>query len=67
MEDTRATLGRNGVDILIDMSLKDGVVDVRRQGDVIILVWLIVGDVALNVINAYASQVGISESTKREF
>lgn len=65
--DTRATSGRNGVDILIDMSLKDGVVDVRRQGDVIILVWLIVGDVALNVINAYASQVGIGESTKRKF
>jgi hypothetical protein len=49
------------------MSLKDGVVDVRRQGDVIVLVWLIVGDVALNVINAYASQVGIGESTKRKF
>jgi exonuclease III len=30
---TGTTSGRNGVDILIDMSLKDGVVDVRRQGD----------------------------------
>jgi hypothetical protein len=30
--------GRNGVDILIDKSLKDRVVDVRRQGDRIILV-----------------------------
>ena len=27
---TGATLGRNGVGILIDRSLKDGVVDVRR-------------------------------------
>jgi hypothetical protein len=36
------------------MSLKDGVVDVRRQDDRIILVRLVVGDSALNVISAYA-------------
>ena len=30
---TGATSGRNGVGILIDRSLKDGVVDVRRRGD----------------------------------
>lgn len=29
---------RNGVGVLIDKSLKDGVADVRRQGDRIILV-----------------------------
>jgi hypothetical protein len=52
---------------LIDRSLKDGVVDVRRQGDRIILVQLVVGDSALNVISAYAPQVGLSESTKRQF
>lgn len=32
-----------------------------------ILVRLVVGDVALNVISAYAPQVGLSESTKRQF
>ena len=47
--------GRNGVGILIDKSLKDGVVDVRRQGDQIILVRLVVGDLALNVIGANTS------------
>jgi hypothetical protein len=52
---------------LIDKSLKDGVVDVRRQGDRIILVRLVIGDLALNVISAYAPQVGLSESTKRWF
>jgi hypothetical protein len=52
---------------LIDRSLKDGVVDVRRQGDRIILVRLVVGDLALNVISAYAPQVGHRESTKRLF
>jgi exonuclease III len=50
---TGTTSGRNGVDILIDRSLKNEVVDVRRQGDRIILVKLVVGDSALNVISAY--------------
>jgi exonuclease III len=64
---TGTTSGRNGVCILIYRSLKDGVVDVRRQGDRIILVRLIVRDSALNVISAYAPQVGLSEGTKRKF
>jgi exonuclease III len=64
---TGTTSGRNGVGILINMSLKDGVVDVRRQDDRIILVRLVVGDSALNVISAYAPQIGLSESTKRQF
>jgi hypothetical protein len=34
---------KNGVGILIDRSLKDGVVDVKRQGDRIILVKLVLG------------------------
>ena len=62
-----ATSGRNGVGILIDRSLKDGVVEVRRRGDRIILVRMVVGDSALNVISVYAPQVGLSESTKRQF
>jgi exonuclease III len=61
---TGTTSGRNDVGILIDRSLKDGVIDVRTQGDRIILVRLVVGDSALNVISAYAPQVGLSESTK---
>ena len=62
-----ATSDRNGVDILIDRSLKDGVVEVRRQCDRIILIRLVVGDSVLNVISAYAPQVGLSESTKMQF
>ena len=51
--------------VLIDKSLKDDVVDVRRRGDMIILVKLVVGDLVLNVISAYAPQVGHDESAKR--
>jgi hypothetical protein len=60
---------KNGVGIMIDNSLKDGVVDVKRQGDWnrIILVKLVLGDVVLNIINVYAPQVGLSESEKRKF
>ncbi|PUZ50928.1 hypothetical protein GQ55_6G115700 [Panicum hallii var. hallii] len=64
---TGTTSGRNGVGILINKSLKDGVVDVRRQGDRIILVRLVIGDLVLNVISAYAPQVGLSESSKSQF
>ena len=52
---------------MIDKSLKNSVVGVRRQGDRIILVKLVIGDMVLNVISAYAPQVGLDESVKRQF
>ena len=51
---TGTVANRNGVGVLIDKSLKNGVAGVRRQGDMIILVKLVVGDMILNVISAYA-------------
>ena len=42
------------VEVLIDKSLKDGVVEVRRQGDRIILIKLVINDMVLNVISTYA-------------
>jgi hypothetical protein len=39
----RNSANKNGVGILIDKTLKDGVVDVKRQGDRIILVKLVLG------------------------
>ena len=50
---TGITSNKNG-GVLIDKSLKDGVVEVRRQGDRIILVKLVISDMVLNVISAYA-------------
>ncbi|ONM20364.1 hypothetical protein ZEAMMB73_Zm00001d005126 [Zea mays] len=64
---TRTIANKNGVGILIDKSLKDGVVDVKRLGDRIVLVKLVIGDLVLNVISAYAPQVGLNENSKWEF
>jgi exonuclease III len=64
---TGTTANKNGVGIVLDMSLKDGVVDIKRQGDMIILLKLLVGDLVFNVISAYAPQIGLNESIKRQF
>jgi exonuclease III len=64
---TGNTSTKNGVGIVLDKSLKDGVVDIKRQRDMIILVKLFVGDLIFNVISAYASQIGLNESVKMQF
>jgi exonuclease III len=56
---TCTTANKNGVDIVLDKSLKDGVVDIKRQGDRIILVKLLVRDLVFNVISAYTPQIGL--------
>jgi hypothetical protein len=58
---------KNDEDILIDKSLKNEIVVVRRQGDKIIMIKLIFGDLVLNVISEYAPQVGLSNDVKRRF
>jgi hypothetical protein len=50
---TGTTANRNR-GLLIDKSLKNGVVDVRRQVDRIALVKLVVGDLVLSAISVYA-------------
>jgi hypothetical protein len=55
---TETTTNKNGV--LIDNRLKNSVVDMRIQGDKIILVKLVVGDLVLNV-SVYVPQVGHDE------
>jgi hypothetical protein len=51
---------------VLNKNLKDGVVDIKRR-DRIILVKLLVGDLVFNVISAYAPQIGLNESIKRQF
>jgi hypothetical protein len=61
---TENTSTKNGVGIVLDKSLKDGVVDIKRQGDRIILVKLLIGNLIFNIISAYASQIGFNERVK---
>jgi hypothetical protein len=63
---TYTTSTKNDINIVLDKSLKDGVVDIKRQGDMIILVKLLIGDLIFNVISAYASQIGLNESVKMQ-
>jgi hypothetical protein len=62
---TGTPINKNGVGIVLDKSLKDGVVDIKRQGDMIILVKLFIGDLVFNVISAYAPQIGLNEIIKK--
>jgi hypothetical protein len=50
---------------VLERSLNDGVVGIKRQRDMIIIVKLLVGDLVFNVISAYAPQIGLNESVKR--
>ena len=47
---------RNGVGIVVDKDLKDDVITVSRKGDRIILVKLVLGGNAINIISVYAPQ-----------
>jgi hypothetical protein len=64
---TRNTSTKNGVGIVLDKSLNDGVVDIKRQVDRIILVKLLVGDLIFNIISSYAPQIGLIEIVKMQF
>jgi exonuclease III len=64
---TENTSTKNGVGIVLDKSLKDVVVNIKCQGDMIILVKLFVGDLVFNVISAYAPQIDLNESVKMQF
>ena len=55
---------RNGVGVILDRQLIDKVVDVRRKCDRILLIKLILGDKAINVISAYAPQIGLDDASK---
>ena len=45
---------RNGVGIMVDKNLKDKVVAVKRVGDRLILIKLVIGENIINIISAYA-------------
>ncbi|XP_070008865.1 uncharacterized protein [Nicotiana sylvestris] len=60
-------MGKNGVGILVDSHLRESVVEVRRVNDRLMTIKLVVGECTLNVVSAYAPQVGLDEEIKMRF
>ena len=58
---------RNGVGIIVDKNFKEYVVKVTRKGDRIISLKLIIEDNIINIISAYAPQVGLDQWTRIQF
>jgi hypothetical protein len=58
VEDTCTTTTKNGACIVLDKY--DGVVDIKRQRDKIILVKFLVVDLIFNVSSADAPQIGLN-------
>ena len=52
--------------MLIAKGLVENVVAVIRKGDRIMLVKLVIGGNIVNIISAYAPQVGLDDQTKRD-
>ncbi|XP_019259361.1 PREDICTED: uncharacterized protein LOC109237502 [Nicotiana attenuata] len=59
--------GKNRVGILVDMDLRELVLEVRWLNNRLMAIKLVVGGSTLNVISAYAPQVGLDEEIKRRF
>ena len=58
---------RDGVGILVDKNVKDDVVEIKRIGDRIIMLKLVLGNKFIYVISAYAPQIGLDAETKVKF
>ena len=58
---------RNGVGIMVSEKYTSDVVEVKRFGDRLMTITLVVGSQPLNVICEYAPQVGLGDSEKKEF
>ena len=61
------TSSRNGVGVIVDEKMKANVVGVVRKSDRVIIVKLVLGSKVLNVVSAYAPQIGCEERLKEEF
>ena len=58
---------KNGVGIIVDSEFIEQVVGVVRKGDRIIALKIIIGNETVNIISAYAPQVGLDEALKTKF
>ncbi|GKB82574.1 craniofacial development protein 2-like protein, partial [Tanacetum coccineum] len=58
---------RNGVGVMVAGRLKDDVVRVTRRSDRNMAISVVIDGEAVNVISAYAPQVGLSDTEKKRF
>ncbi|GKD73213.1 craniofacial development protein 2-like protein [Tanacetum coccineum] len=58
---------RNGVGVMVAGRLKDDVVRVTRRSNRIMAISVVIDGEAVNVISAYAPQVGLSDAEKKRF
>eukprot|EP00268_Persea_americana_P000695 TRINITY_DN10213_c1_g1_i4.p1 TRINITY_DN10213_c1_g1~~TRINITY_DN10213_c1_g1_i4.p1 ORF type:complete len:121 (-),score=6.38 TRINITY_DN10213_c1_g1_i4:64-426(-) len=58
---------RNGVGIVVDKVLKEKIVGVKRLGDKVIAIILVLEEDIIHIISAYAPQAGLDESVKSNF
>ncbi|GKB06784.1 retrovirus-related pol polyprotein LINE-1, partial [Tanacetum coccineum] len=59
--------GKNGVRVILTARLKDNVVKVSRCGNRIMALSVVIEGETVNVISAYAPQVGLSDAIKKKF
>ena len=59
--------GRNGVGVILSKEMKECLVEVKRGGDRLMTIKLSFGESIINVISAYAPQVGCTEEEKDTF
>ncbi|KAM2034227.1 hypothetical protein ACFX16_037464 [Malus domestica] len=57
----------NVVGIIVDKTLTKDVVDVKKVGDRIMAIKIVIGQEIINVISAYEPQVGLDTSLKEKF
>nr|GFA72940.1 hypothetical protein [Tanacetum cinerariifolium] len=62
-----SSIARNGVGIILAGRHKDNVVRVTRRSDRIMAISIVIEGETVNVISAYAPQVGLSEADKKRF
>ena len=58
---------RNGVGILVEKELVDSVIEVRRKSDQIMVIKILIGSDLINVVSAYAPQIGLPDDIKKLF
>ena len=59
--------GRNGVGVIVNCSLVVSVVEVKRCSSRLMKIKLVWNGIVVNVVSAYAPQVGLSDEEKEKF